>query len=456
MGRPCVKGCETGVILGKPSLSEPTMRSLAAATAMVLSGFLLPGSIHGLPTIRCSLVPGFHPGHGERLVLMLARPLQDTLHAGPGDIEQGEGEGHSGNGQRGRIYGQRFEVARSGGLGATGLNEMSQAVLVPWDYDAACRPVPWARSARWSQATDTVLYAVPRRETKDWGNGIPTFDISPVSQSIYSGQSWQADGFEFEIRPDTTTPVSTPVELFDFLIRAPRSDQVLSGDERALDEINAWAFANPEVASRRPIAPWLDGIRTRLRTAQLMTQPVPFLGTWRVTLRLRSGREVVRYFRTEDKPFIPWNEGSARVSTAASGPDGLHILFNWAAAEQALPTEYQHEPAHWGMNVASRSPSTERHWKFAIIPEEFGTLGNDIPEVKQLIGEYYKRVLADSVFREHDVLHGEIVLLAGDHAVLRIGWDADGDGKDDMVMTGERVSRVTAPEPASWPKFQRW
>src|SRR5262245_6125704 len=102
-GEPCARRHVREILL-----PEPPMRSLAVAIALVLSGLVFPRYVQGSPAPRCSLTPGFHPGHGERLVLLLARPLTDTVHAGPGDMELGEGAGHAGNGQRIRIYGQRF------------------------------------------------------------------------------------------------------------------------------------------------------------------------------------------------------------------------------------------------------------------------------------------------------------------------------------------------------------
>jgi hypothetical protein len=429
------------------------MRSVVAAAAVVLSGALLPQSLTSHASARCSLTPGFFPNQG---VLMLATPHSDTVRAGPGDLRLGEGPGHTGNGQRLNIYGQRFRVHRIGGESAIGIEETKEAVLVPWDYDAGCSPVPWARSAHWLQGSDTVLLSVRRRGPAHWAGGVPTFDVSPVPQSVYAGKWWEGQAFYDRSEIDSLTPVNTPSGAFEFLIRRPAPDALLSGDERTLLDLEQWAFEHPEIVARNPAARWLTDLRSRVRTAKLMTQSVPFLGTWRVTLRTRSGQQITRYFRTMDKPFVPWNEGTAGPATASSGPDGFELQFNWASTERELPTEHQAAAAHWGMSVASRSPATERHWKFAILPEEFGFLADSFPEVQQITSQYYKRVLADGDYTEERALNGDLTLLAGERAVFRIGWDADGDGKHDLVATGERVSRVTAPEPSSWPKFQRW
>ena len=38
-------------------------------------------------------------------------------------------------------------------------------VVVPWDYDPACRPLPWGKSARWVELSEPVLFiAVLRAE----------------------------------------------------------------------------------------------------------------------------------------------------------------------------------------------------------------------------------------------------------------------------------------------------
>src|SRR5688572_8236897 len=85
---------------GSPRQFEAVMRSIIALVAVVLSGSLV--APHALPshTSRCSLMPGFFPEHG---VIMLGTPGLDTLRAGVGDLRQGEGPGHSGNGRRNEV-----------------------------------------------------------------------------------------------------------------------------------------------------------------------------------------------------------------------------------------------------------------------------------------------------------------------------------------------------------------
>jgi hypothetical protein len=430
-------------------LSTVANRRAMVAVLMLMT----PGIALAISPDRCSLTPGFHPNGG---VVMLATPTGDTIHAGPGDLKQGEGAGHAGNGQRITIFGQRFTIQKIGGPESAGLESATGAVLVPWDYDASCQPVPWARSALWLKSTDTLLLSVRLRDHAHWAGGIPTFDVTGVSQSVYSGLWWQARPTYTSVGADSTTPVNSPAELFEFLSRLPTTAEVLTGDEQVLDAINSWAFDHPEIISRAPAAGRLEGLRRRVRTARFMTQPLPFLGTWRLEIRVRSGGQAVRWLRTASEPFLPWTGPASHSATDASGPDGFKVQFNLALTEPTLPIEFDYHTSSWGWEVASRSPATERHWKFRMKMEEFEPLRDSVPEIATLIGEYVSLWKSRWVEGEEEWLTGEILRLTDDRFVLRIQWDTDGDNKPDLVITGERISAVTAPEPASESKYQRW
>lgn len=428
------------------SSETPILKRLLLCFALVPVLALLASSAEGVPA-RCSLVPGFHPSTENGGAVLIATPTPDTVRAGPGTMRLGQGGGHSGNGRRDVIYGQRFQVFRSTEERDGIVDPVAQAVLVPWDYDASCEPVPWTRSAHWLRATDTLLVRGSRRDTAHWAGGLPTYDVWMVPNAIYAGRWWQANTRLGPVA-DTTVPVNTPEELFETLLRLPRSADVLTGEEGVLDGIHTWAFEHPGIAAHDPSAQMIAGVRRRVRVSRLMNQSVPFVGTWELQIRLRSGREIAYWLRTDERSRVP-------KGYDPEGPWGFNVLFNIAPSREELPTVYQHGNG-WGMDVASRGPEQERHWRFSIELEEFRSVPALHAEIEALSAERVRTWRERWSAGEREKLRGEITLTDDGGALLRIAWDTDEDGKDDLVVTGRRVSRVTLVEPPGRGDYQRW
>jgi hypothetical protein len=408
---------------------------------------------------RCSFLPGFFPADGPGSALFLAVPTPDTVLAGPGELPQGQGAGHSGNGTRHEIYGQRYRVIGATGQGVAGFGSSpTEVVLVPWDYDASCRPVPWARSARWQVGTDTVLIDAERRPATHWAGGSPTFDVTVVQQAVYSGARGQALGQRRFLRAplDSTAlaaRVNSSAELFEFLRRRPSSDALVTGDESVLDAVQAWAIQHDTIARHEPTRSMLAASRARVRAARLFGAPVPMRGTWRLTIRLRSGQELTHWMRTADVPFEPW---TSQPDDDWPGPDGYELRYNMALVPDSLPGEYRFG-SNWSLTIATRDPTVERAWRFKMELQEFVLGHPEVPELKSLFDEWLTRM--GPIWRARNYtedLTGEIALTPDGGAVLRIGWDSDGDGVDDVVVRGERVSMEVAPHSAASRRFMNW
>lgn len=398
---------------------------------------------------RCSLVRGFFPGDGPTSALFLAIPTPDTVWAGPGQVAQGQGGGHSGNGIRSEIFGQRYRVVGAAGQGVADLpGTPPEVILVPWDYDASCQNVPWARSARWRATNDTVLIRAERRGAAHWAGGVPTFDVTAIPQSVYSGERWQALGtrMHFMSTADSsvlTLPVNSASELFEFLSRRPPAGALSTGDESVLDAMQVWALRNDAIARREPSRSMLVSLRARVRTARLMSVPVPMRGTWRLTIRLRSGQELTQWMRTSDLPLVPW---TSIKDDDWPGPSGYELRYQMALIPDTLPEAYRIE-SNWPLTIATRAPSAERAWRFKMELQEFVLGHPEVPELKSLFDEWFTRM--GPIWRARNYaeeLKGEIALTPDGGAVLRIGWDSNGDGVDDVVVRGERVSMEVAPQ----------
>jgi hypothetical protein len=397
---------------------------------------------------RCSLVRGFFPATGPNAALFLAVPTPDTLFAGPGGMELGQGGGHFGNGQRDRIHGQRFLLVAAAGAGVADLAEgANEVALVPWDYDASCRTVPWARTARWLLTQDTVLIRATRRARSDWAGGIPTFDVTAVPQGVYSGERWQALGERGPYTPpvDSAAPllrVNSPEELFEFLRLVPPAAAVQLGDETVLDTVQAWAFRHDSIARHEPARSMLTRLRVSVRAARLVQIPAPMRGTWRLQILLRSGLELTQWMRTAERPFAAKD---AAWSDELPGPTGYKLNFSFASGRSPIPASAW-VPGTWYLTIETSATANARAWRFGMELDELIRSHPDIPELKALQDEWVERMRPLwSAGKAFDQLLGEIALTPDGGAVLRIGWDSDGDGVDDVVVRGERVSMEVEP-----------
>lgn len=414
----------------------------AVVRVALLSSLALPHASASLPSARCSLVPGFVPRTGGNGASLLVVPMADTLLAGRGSVEIGTAPGHMGSGRRERIHGQRFTVLRStNDSGAEGVNRR-EAIMVPWDYDAVCQPVPWPRTARWLPRTDTLVVTGVLRRSEEWASGLPTYDVTAVPQSVYTGHWSEARGSLISA-VDSVTPVSSPADLVEALRQLPSSALVLTGDEHALDAMNRWALEHGDMASLDPVVGYFSSVRQRSRTARLMSQSIPFVGTWELVVRDRDGGRWTRWLRTAPVPLVPRGD-------SPEGPSGFNIQFNMADSLARLPTSYQHITG-WGIEVRSRDPGRERHWRFTMELEEFRGIA---PAVDSLIVERGRTWAPRGTVGEREPVTGEIALTGAGGALLRITWDTDLDGRPDLVVSGYRVSAETLA--AEERHFQRW
>lgn len=398
---------------------------------------MLP-SVGATPAMRrCTLVPGFHAGSGT----MLAVPTPDTLLAGVGSLRMGSGYGHSGSGRRAAIYGQRFQANRlhsaEGGVG----DSVQDVVLVPWDYDAGCEPVPWARSARWRAGADTLLYAAQLRKRSEWVGDLPTFDVTYPETAVYDGRP-QPDLFE---APDTTSTWNTPSEYFELLRRSPTAARLLAEEAGALDELVTWAAANPTAMAKRPAKNFVEGHRRAIRRNRLLRSEVTVRGTYKLTIRLRSGREFIRYLQTADAPTEV-----SDIGEAVDGPNGFDLDFTLAAVPGALPPEIALPIRNWGLEIVSSGSPAQREFQFRMELPEFAYQAEHIPEVAALIQEWTKHRSPHWSEGDYPESPGRIVLGRNGSARLRISWDTDEDGREDVVVEGERISMATTKKWFWW------
>jgi hypothetical protein len=279
----------------------------------------------------CSLVNILERGRRIDAIAFVGSAAPDTLHAGPGPVQHSNAAGHSGSGRRRAIYGQvvrveRVESLATSRLGAALASVGNEAVVVPWDYDASCVPVPWDRSARWVTPGTSAVLLGRLRESADWVGGRPTFDVTPDADAYQPGRyarDWAKDS------------ILSGAEFLDLYERLPHYATFASSPDSAIAPVLRWRRERPELA-RKPVArEIIDQLLFEAQDARYKLRPSFIAGTYRVVYRLPSGDSVAFFARTERHPyFVNWSES---ISPADSGPyKGRRIVGHGVTAQAAL------------------------------------------------------------------------------------------------------------------------
>lgn len=306
-------------------MMTPALYMTLAALITLLS--LAPEPIPGTP-LRCSI--SVRPGFRARAeTVLLATGSSDSAGTGAGTVVASFEVGHSGSGEPGPIYGQRFEVARFGGADSARLARAyerlgdTSAIIVPWDYDPGCSPTRWARSAAWVPPSEAGTFTVALRAESLWVNGVPVFDafiaaMEPYPLSpVYRG----ADRFAAPFR--TTRHLSAD-EYFELVLAMPTRQDQWETPDAAWRTFLRWRDAHPDLAELYPANQAADHLASdvRFRKALLVRQRIDqvIAGTWRMTMSLDAGLWRQFYLRTRAGLIDEWHPVRRQPPTPPPDP----------------------------------------------------------------------------------------------------------------------------------------
>lgn len=408
-------------------------RAAGTAWAFVLLGALLlpgtgprPGAQGAEPTgPRCSVEPmGAPPTTASTFFLGVPQPDTVTVARHP--------EGLPGDG---RTHGQRVEILRIARPGSTDVGVGSTVIVVPWDYGADCRILPWGGSAAFLEPGRTGLYRLSLRERPFWAGGTPTFDATFASYEPYPWGSGFRHDFErsdgarsVEFDPDFALSAEA---LFEVFREVARKDEFATR-EALLD----WADRHPDSAGRYPISKMTRYAKMRRANEAARSVALPLAGTWRLEVRIRGGAARSLYLRTAGIPYRPWWDGPAheRIASGAA-PEGYTFYVVAATEESALP------------DSVHRANETSCRLGIATVRASEGRPGSDI----RLDPLYFGRCLGEN--RRYGP--EEIRVLAETWGTVRVG--ADGSGRlawpsepaDEPLVeiAGERISTDALQDP---------
>lgn len=205
-------------------------------------------------------------------------------------------------------------MERAAGPGANGF-AAGRAVLVPWDYDPACLPTAWGRSARWIPRGERMVITAQLRPREHWVDGVPTFDV------------WYPE----IARPGANRGGEpTPDVLLAYYATVPTYARLRVDPRGSVEAMRAWLAANPEEAAR-PRIRWSVGHIQRLAsTFAIQAEPSPLAGTYRFEVSRTGGPTLAFYGRTARRPadvLSSADTGAVDFSAPAPGYK-LEIYFH--------------------------------------------------------------------------------------------------------------------------------
>lgn len=305
------------------------MRRPFIALMLALAIGAVPAARDG--AARCSKAVSFGPKWpGTAYVLGAAGP--DTILSGNGPVAYATGDGHFGRGANRPIYGQLFVVDRIGVPAADSLpTSVVNAVIVPWDYGADCRPTPWTRSARWLPVGERGLVTGALRERQYWVDGMPTLDVHMPQAQPYPQRVARAASLDSALSAD---------ELFTLLEILPDQASFEEAPREAVEPFREWMRAHPALVPRWPVNQTANSLHYYAEMSLLRKTVPPISGTFRFAIA-RPGQDSGLFFvRTSPHPTSPWRHPQgprAAPLVEIRSPDSYYVLVATALSERDLP-----------------------------------------------------------------------------------------------------------------------
>lgn len=271
------------------------MRANYLLTLAALLASIAPGLVHA-----CSLSP-FPMTRDPVGVYLIGTALGDTVAVGPGGVKLGEGSGHYGLGTARPLYGQVVAVEQIGEPWRQSLpNQVSRVVLVPWDYDASCNPVPWTRSAKWQPLGTRGVYHAALRSSEYWVDGLPTLDVfAPEFAPYPSGPGYRWEREQARREGSLTFHELDAEHYLDLVERLPTADGLGEDAIGAATPMWAWVAEHPDLASAWPATRLAEYTRYFVGVKRTRAYHSPIAGTYLVEVTARGGLSSRYYLRTE-------------------------------------------------------------------------------------------------------------------------------------------------------------
>ena len=425
------------------------IRSLAAACACAAA--LAPAGAHA-----CSFAPFPTTRDGVHLI---GTAMADTLLAGTGGMEHGTGPGHSGPGGDRAVYGQVVRVERLGGSEAASLPPgTDRVVLVAWDYGADCRTMLRTGTARWVEPGTRGLFWAGLRPREQWVDGLPTLDVGDPYHLPYTPERGLREAENGDADADAHAVMSVD-QAFDFLGVLPLWEEYEANVEATALSLLAWARQHPDLARRFPASMAVRDAEYGLRHARLKRVEPPLAGSYRFSVSVDGDAPRTFFARTRSAPTTEWNPWRGPDDPYFPGADaplhGYSLLLTATTTADSLPIVCgpDRDMRREGYVSVLAAPDSVvdgvQLWRGRM---ELGLLTSAFPGDSVLVRlsraedqRMTQRIMAGERDDGPVVIPGRF-LLRPDGSVTMEQVTELGDGRR-VVIHGERISRVTVPDP---------
>ena len=188
------------------------------------------------------------------------------------------------------VAGYQSDVIRDG-LRASG----GAALFVRYGINSGCGPFA-ARDGAFDSVGVGGLFVGHPRPSERWIDGMPTFDVLHAAHYPLP-QRLNAPGGNGFSQVGDTTPSMSARELFT-MYGALWSESVVAHDTSVEPRIRGWLRSHPDAARKRPARAVVGGVLASMANAQVTQHPIPFGGTFLVTVRAPGVDSIVRFART--------------------------------------------------------------------------------------------------------------------------------------------------------------
>lgn len=189
------------------------------------------------------------------------------------------------------VTGYQSELIRTG-LRASG----GAAVFVRYGISSGCGPFAYTDGDFDSVGVNGLYVGHPRPSDR-WIDGMPTFDVLFARAHYPLPQRVTAPGKHGFPEVGDTTPSMSAQELFT-MYGALWSESVVAHDTSVEPRIRGWLRSHPDASRKRPARAVVNGLLGSVMNALVAQQPIPFGGTFLVTVRAPGIDSLVMFART--------------------------------------------------------------------------------------------------------------------------------------------------------------
>lgn len=272
----------------------------ALTVAAVAAG---PAGLPASNSIESVCSPSYGPARDTSEVYLVGTPLEDTVEV------RSDGASPS--------FGQVVRVARMGGFEADGAGETT-VLLVPWGFDARCRPIRWTGSWTWATPGASAFFRGQPRAGAD-AQATRTLDVYGAVWEGHPHSPWEPAAAAGRERLEAE-------EMFELYALLPTVSEYRARPYAAVEDLVRWRRSHPGRAAAYPAAQILRSAFAEAENARLRDDPLSYGGTYRLRLIADTDTLASFFVRTADVATGAWSDSVATAGAPPLSPEPAATL----------------------------------------------------------------------------------------------------------------------------------